>query len=69
MRTTPAFFGYGAGLAILAGTFDYGGGLFTGYKKDTTVDEVDRKMALRQNRRRPIEETVAELGEGRGMFH
>lgn len=67
VRTTPAFFGYGAGLSILMGAFDYCGARFSGYKKDPTVDEVDRKTELRRNRRKPIEETVAELGEGRGM--
>jgi hypothetical protein len=66
VRTTPSFFGYGCGLAILAGTFDYCGGVLSGYKADPTVDEIDRKEFLRRNRRRPIEETVAELGEGRG---
>lgn len=35
--------------------------------KDPTVDEIDRKTFLRKNKRRPIEDTVAELGEGRGM--
>jgi len=30
------------------------------------VDEVSRKEYLRKNRRRPIEQTIAELGEGRG---
>jgi hypothetical protein len=66
VRTTPSFFGYGCGLAILAGTFDYCGGVLSGYKQDPTADEFDRKELLRKNRRRPIEETVAELGEGRG---
>lgn len=30
------------------------------------MDEVSRKEYLRKNRRRPIEQTIAELGEGRG---
>ncbi|KAF2427721.1 hypothetical protein EJ08DRAFT_592666 [Tothia fuscella] len=68
LRTTPAFFGYGALASILLSTFEYGGGRFSGYKKDPTIDEVDRKTELRKNRRRPIEETVAELGEGRGIY-
>lgn len=62
----PAVAGYGAGLAILLGAFNYTGGKLTGYEKDTTVDEVSRKEYLRKNRRRPMEETVQELGEGRG---
>ncbi len=51
------------------GAFDYTGGRLTGYQRDPKVDEFDRKEYLRKNRRRPIEETVAELGEGRGLQH
>jgi len=52
--------------AIVMGAYDYGGGALTGYKKDRDVDEFERKEQLRKNRRRPIEETIQELGEGRG---
>jgi hypothetical protein len=67
-RTLPAVVGYGTALAILAGVFDYTGGAFTGPTYDPTVDEVARKEYLRKNKRRPIQETIAELGEGRGIF-
>ena len=67
VRTLPAVLGYGAGLAILLGTFDYTGGVLTGYEKDPNVDEYDRKEQLRRNRRRPIQETLDDLGEGRGI--
>jgi hypothetical protein len=50
------------------GVFDYTGGKLTGYEKDPTVDEVDRKEFLRKNRRRSIWETITELGEGRGLY-
>jgi len=46
--------------------FDYGGGALTGYKRDPNVDEFERKQALRKNKRRPLEETISEIGEGRG---
>lgn len=59
--------GYGAALAVVLGAFNYTGGRLSGYTKDTSVDEVSRKEYLRKNRRRPMEDTVAELGEGRGM--
>jgi len=51
--------------------FSYTGGSFFGFRKDPTIDEYDRKEGLRQNRRRPIDETISELGEGRGnkTFH
>ncbi|MCJ1399294.1 hypothetical protein MMC11_002496 [Xylographa trunciseda] len=67
-RTVPAVLGYGAGLAVLLGTFDYTGGVLTGYEKDPHVDEYDRKEQLRKNRRRPIQETINNLGEGRGIY-
>jgi hypothetical protein len=55
--------------AVVLGAFDYTGGALTGYKKDPEIDEFERKEQLRKNRRRPIEETIAELGEGRGLFY
>ena len=39
-----------------------------GYKHNENVDEVSRKEFLRKNRRRPVEGTVHELGEGRGIY-
>lgn len=50
----------------MQGAFDYTGGKFSGYDKDPNVDEYERKEALRKNRRRPIQETLDQLGEGRG---
>lgn len=63
----PAVIGYGAGLAVLLGVFDYTGGSLTGWAKDHSVDEVARKELLRSTHRVPLEDTLAELGEGRGM--
>jgi len=65
-RSVPRVLGFGAGLAVLLGAFDYTGNSLRGYDRDPEVDEVARKEYLRKNRRRPIEETIAELGEGRG---
>ncbi|CAD6564858.1 MAG: hypothetical protein ASARMPRED_005711 [Alectoria sarmentosa] len=67
-RTFPAVLGFGAGLAVVQGAFDYTGGKFSGYDKDSNVDEYERKEALRKNRRRPIQETLEQLGEGRGVY-
>lgn len=66
VRAIPAVLGLGAGLAVLQGVFTYTGGSFSGYDKGPSVDEFDRKEQLRKNRRRPIQETLDELGEGRG---
>ncbi|KAL9101727.1 MAG: hypothetical protein Q9163_003049 [Psora crenata] len=65
MRSFPATLGYGAGLAVLQGVFDYTGGKFTGYDRDPNVNEYERKELLRREKRRPIQETLNELGEGR----
>ena len=68
VRTFPAVLGFGAGLAVFQGVFDYTGGKFSGYDKDPNVDEYERKENLRKNRRRPIQETLEQLGEGRGTL-
>ena len=65
-RTLPAILGYGVGAAILLGVYDYTGGSLAGFPSDPEQDEFARKQHLRKNRRRPIEETIQELGEGRG---
>lgn len=64
--TTPAILGFGALTAVVMSAYDYTGGSLSGYKKDKDLDEFERKEALRKNRRRPIQETISELGEGRG---
>jgi hypothetical protein len=51
---------------VARGVFDYTGGKLSGYDKDPKVDEYERKESLRRNRRRPIQEILEELGEGRG---
>ncbi len=58
--------GYGASLAVIMAAFDYTGGSLFGYQRNPAIDEYDRKEALRANKRRPIQETIDELGEGRG---
>ncbi|KAK4556483.1 hypothetical protein LTR86_006627 [Recurvomyces mirabilis] len=60
--------GYGAGLATLLYAFSFTGGSLAGYQRDPEVDEVTRKEYLRKNRRRPVEDTVMEVGEGRGVY-
>ena len=66
VRTFPAVLGWGAALAVTQGIFDYTGGKFSGFEKDPNVDEYERKEELRRNNRRPIQETLDQLGEGRG---
>ncbi|KAI1007568.1 hypothetical protein K3495_g658 [Podosphaera aphanis] len=66
--TTPAFLGYSVGAGVLMGVFDYTGGSLSGPAKDSEMDLFEWKQQMRKNRRRPIEETIAELGEGRGIY-
>ncbi|KAA8894284.1 hypothetical protein FN846DRAFT_923096 [Sphaerosporella brunnea] len=66
-RTMPAVLGYGAGLAVTLGVFDWCGGSLKGLFH-ARGDEVARKEQLRQLRRRPFEETIADVGEGRGIY-
>jgi hypothetical protein len=56
--------GWGAATAVVLTVYDFTGGSLKGFKRDTEIDEFERKQYLRKNRRRPIEETIAELGEG-----
>ncbi|KAL9610483.1 MAG: hypothetical protein Q9167_004823 [Letrouitia subvulpina] len=66
-RSFPAVLGLGALVSVLLGTFDYTGGKLSGYGKDKNVDWYEYKEQMRKDRRRPIEETLQELGEGRGI--
>ncbi len=66
VRSFPAVLGFGAALATLQGVFDYTGGKMTGFEADPSVDQYGRKEHMRRDTRRPIEETLQELGEGRG---
>jgi len=61
----------GAGVAFgtVMSAFRYTNGL-TGYRiSDNDDDDVERKEAIRKMRRRPLLETVEQLGEGRGRCH
>jgi hypothetical protein len=66
VRTFPALLGYGAALATTLGGFEYSGGSLFGKKRDPHADEFERREQLRTQRRTPGEQTLVELGEGRG---
>lgn len=65
-RSFPALLGYGAALAASMGAFEFTGGSLWGYNRGSTEDEFDRRQQLRKAYRTSGEETVAQLGEGRG---
>ena len=67
VRSFPAVIGVGSLYSAVLGLYQITGGSLMGPKKDPDRDEFAEKMKLRANRRRPIQETIDELGEGRGM--
>ncbi|KAF7714965.1 NADH-ubiquinone oxidoreductase [Penicillium ucsense] len=68
VRSLPAVLGYGVALSAGMFAFDYTGGSLFGTSKDKDVDEFDRRTKLRKAFQTPGEQTVAELGEGRGIY-
>ena len=64
----PRIIGYGLFTAVALTAYEFTGGTLKGYLNRPEVDEYERKEMLRKNRRRPIEETIAEIGEGRGEY-
>lgn len=53
-------------MSVVLTAFDYTGGLVGKKPESEFADEYERKEHLRKNRRRPLTETIADLGEGRG---
>lgn len=60
--------GYGAFTSVILATWDYTAGLRGKRPEIEGMDEFERREYLRKNRRRPIEETLANIGEGRGEY-
>ncbi|KAI1080992.1 hypothetical protein F5B20DRAFT_538128 [Whalleya microplaca] len=64
----PHILGLGAAFSVIMTTVEYTGGNIRGYKTEASeIEEYDRKEFMRKNRRRPIEETIANIGEGRDI--
>ncbi len=57
--------GIGAFMSIIMATYSFVGGSLSGGAGNQEASEFERKEYLRNNRRRPVEETLAEVGEGR----
>ncbi|KAF9731681.1 hypothetical protein PMIN06_007718 [Paraphaeosphaeria minitans] len=64
----PMVLGAGAGFGVVCAAFRFTNGL-NGYAiKEDDEDEVARKEEMRKMRRRPLQETLEQLGEGRGIY-
>ena len=61
----PRIVGMGAFTATVLAAFDFTGGKLTGWANETEEDRFERKEYQRKNRRRPAEETISQLGDGR----
>ena len=57
--------GAGAAFSIVQATVNYTQGVRP-EKVEYEEEEVERREAIRKMRRRPLEETIEQLGEGRG---
>lgn len=65
----PTILGCSAGLALILGVFEYTGGRFDGYYNRREEDGFEIRERMMKNRRKSLEETMADLGsEGRGMW-
>ena len=60
----PIVVGLGSGIAVFQGMFHYLGGRYDSFKREG--DEFERKEIVRRSTRLPIEQTISEIGEGRG---
>lgn len=70
-RSIPFTLGAGAVFGTVMATYRYSKGL-AGYESAVLdEDEVERREAMKKMRRRPLSETIEQLGEGRGRlpFH
>ncbi|KAM5352064.1 hypothetical protein ACJ41O_004787 [Fusarium nematophilum] len=64
-RRIPVVLGLGASIGVFQGMFYYLGGRYDSFYKED--DSFERKEILRRTTRLPLEQTISEIGEGRGI--
>ncbi|KAM0261288.1 hypothetical protein ACHAQJ_002319 [Trichoderma viride] len=64
-KRTPIVLALGAFVGTVQGAFHIAGGRLDSYYKEE--DEFERKEVIRRTTRVPIEQTISEIGEGRGI--
>ncbi|KAF2121826.1 hypothetical protein BDV96DRAFT_483197 [Lophiotrema nucula] len=68
-RSIPFMLGAGVCTASIMAAWNVTKGVSGGeYTEEFAEDEVERREALKKLRRRPIQETIDQLGEGRGIY-
>ncbi|KAJ3524306.1 hypothetical protein NM208_g12111 [Fusarium decemcellulare] len=61
----PVVLGLGASVAVTQGMFYYLGNRYDSFYKED--DTFARKETIRRTTRLPVEQTISEIGEGRGI--
>jgi hypothetical protein len=64
----PGFVGFTVASAFTVGFFSWTGGSLLGRHADPDADLLAEKDKARKQYRVPVEQTIAELGEGRGIY-
>lgn len=64
-RRMPVVVGLGASIGVFQGMFYYLGNRYDTFKKED--DTFERKETFRRTTRLPLEQTISEIGEGRGI--
>ncbi|KAF1843759.1 uncharacterized protein K460DRAFT_342272 [Cucurbitaria berberidis CBS 394.84] len=68
-RSLPFMLGAGAAFSAVLSAYRYTNGFKGGVDLQTDGDnEVERRDELKKMRRRPLSETIEQLGEGRGIY-
>lgn len=67
-RSLSKSIGLGVGLGVVMAAYENAGGLLGTTKRYEAEDVMTYKEELRKNRRRPVEQTIEEIGEGRGIY-
>ncbi|KAF4979582.1 hypothetical protein FZEAL_4252 [Fusarium zealandicum] len=64
-KRMPVVLALGASLGTIQGMFHYLGGRYDSFNRED--DTFERKEVVRRTTRLPIEQTISEIGEGRGI--
>ena len=67
-RSLPFMLGAGAAFGTGMAAFRYTAGLTGGASGEVDEEEIERREAMKKLRRRPLSETLEQLGEGRGKL-
>lgn len=68
-RTIPSVLGNGLAVGVILAATHVAGANFIAAPPEGTEDSMLTKEEIRRRFRRPIQETINEIGEGRGMLY